>query len=169
MKYLALACLLFASPSWADIYKCVKNGQLAYQETPCDTASQQTRVATASANEFVGCFALDTASPWTNSEQHNVAEIHSVNGGYTLTMNGESASDPLLFRRATPDALSAVSDAFHLQATDGISMVWRPGTPNTKPIGIYKVKDRSGREGYFVFLFVANGSAHKQACAAAHT
>ncbi|MDG2538501.1 DUF4124 domain-containing protein [Dyella jiangningensis] len=169
MKYLALVCLLLATPVWGDIYKCVKNGQVAYQEMPCDGASQQAHVTTSSANEFVGCFAMDTGSPWTNGEQHNLAEIRAVNGGYALMIDGEPSRDPLMLKRATPGALSAVGEAFHLQATDGVTMVWRPGTPNTKPIGIYKVKDRTGHEGYFVFLFVANGLAHKQACPATHS
>jgi hypothetical protein len=169
MKYLALVCLLLATPAWADIYKCVKNGQVAYQEMPCNGASQQAHVTTSSANEFVGCFAMDTGSPWTNGEQHNLAEIRAVNGGYALTIDGEPSRDPLMLNHATPEALAAVSEAFHVQATDGVTMVWRPGTPNTKPIGIYKVKDRTGHEGYFVFLFVANGLAHKQACPAMHS
>ncbi|HET6553803.1 MAG TPA: DUF4124 domain-containing protein [Dyella sp.] len=169
MKYLALVCLLLVSPARADIYKCVKDGQVAYQETPCDAAAKQAHIATAATNEFIGCFAMDTGSPWTNSEQHNLTEIRAVNGGYALTIDGEPRNKPLMFKRATTDALHAVSEAFHLQATDGITLVWQPGAKDTKPVGIYKVRDSAGREGYFVFLFVTNGLAHRQACPAAHT
>ena len=168
MKYLALLMLLFATSAHADIYQCVKGGQVAYQETPCQGATQRGHVATASANDFVGCFAMDTASPWTSSGQHNLAQIQAVNGGYALRIDGEPRDAGIMLRRATPDVLRIIGESFHLQAEDGVTMIWPPGARDTKPVGIYKVKDRSGQEGYFVFLFVANGLAHRQACPTAH-
>jgi hypothetical protein len=168
MKYLALLMLLFAASAHADIYKCVKGGQAAYQQTPCQGAAQQDRVATASANDFVGCFAMDAASPWTNRDQHNLAQIQAVNGGYTLHIDGEPRDGSIMLRRATPDVLRLVSESFHMQAEDSVTMIRPPGAHDTKPVGIYKVKGRSGQEGYFVFPFTANGLAHRQSCPSVH-
>jgi len=170
MKYLALVCLLFAGPATADIYKCVKNGQVAYQEAPCQGSSQQTHMITSTANEFVGCFALDTGSPWTNTEQHDLVEIRSVNGGYALIDPSQQSSrtPTIMLKRAAPDALDAVSRAFNMQANDGLTVAWSSGDRDTKPIGIYKVKDRRGEDGYLVYLHIANGVAHKVACPATH-
>lgn len=113
MKYPALICVLLASPAWADICNCVKHGRVAYQGTPCSGASQPAHITASAANEFVGCFAMDTGSPWTNSEQHNLAEIRAVSSGYAL-------------------------------AIDGITTVWRPGTPTAKCIRFDKIEVRAG-------------------------
>lgn len=172
MKYVAFVLLLVSChTARADIYKCVKGGQVAYQETPCQGASQQTRLTTESANDLVGCFAMNTASPWTNNTHEDLIEIRPVNGGYGMTWPKDKSrnTSPIMLHRATPETLNEISDGFHVHATDGLTMTWKAGTKNTKPIGIYKVKDATGQQIYMVFLFIANGQAQKIPCDAAHS
>jgi len=72
--------------------------------------------------------------------------------------------ESLPMKMATPEEIEAVGNAFRLILTDGVSVDWRPGTPNAKPIGLYKGKDTAGKEIHFAYLFLANGPASKRPC-----
>ena len=55
---LLLLALLLPGHAQADIYKCVKAGAVAYQETPCEGGNvQSTHIEDRDSDHFVGCFA----------------------------------------------------------------------------------------------------------------
>ena len=81
---LAFVGLLAASGAHADIYKCTRQGQVAYQETPCEAGAQQVAQQQTHSGDFVGCW----ITPDNRNRYPSVWRIEAIGTG--------------LFRRTAP-------------------------------------------------------------------
>lgn len=142
----------------ADLYKCVKDGNTSYRDTPCEAGSNTTQLEAGRASSLLGCYASDI-SGFENGFQIKRA-------GSELVLEAGSGKDHLSLpmKTATSEELDNVGKAFHIKLIDGVSAQWTPGTPNQKPVGVYKGRDPGGKEVLFAFFFLANGLVTKSPC-----
>jgi hypothetical protein len=162
MKFQAMALLLLAVASDAyagAIYKCLKDGNTSFQGTPCAAGSTATQLAANHASSLLGCYASDI-SGFENGFQIKRA------GGDEFVLEAASGRDKqsLPMKSATAEELSDVAKAFHLKLSEGISVKWENGTPNQKPVGIYKGQDAGGKEVVLAFFFMENGLVTAAPC-----
>ncbi|HMB55908.1 MAG TPA: DUF4124 domain-containing protein [Arenimonas sp.] len=159
--------LLFLMPGFAHaggLYKCVNGGQTTYQDTPCHSASQQTQLQAGGVNPLVGCYVADFPGyESAGSSEH--FEIRAVTSSdYELRFQEGKNTRSLPMKSATPDELREVSRGFHVQLSDGVNMKWPKDTPNQKPTGVYRGRDKDGKPVILAFFFLSNGLARKVGC-----
>lgn len=146
----------------ADLYKCSVGGHTSYQDRPCAPASRQTRVDTRPAGSMVGCYvAKFSAFDGGGSGRSERFEIRATAPSeFELRMQGET----LPMKTATPEELRDLSKGFQVRLLDGVSMKWPAGTPDQKPVGVYRGRDKDGKELILAFFFLSNGPATRVAC-----
>jgi Domain of unknown function (DUF4124) len=158
-RILLLVCLTTNVACAADLYKCVKDGRTSYQSNPCEGTSSATQLQAGHANSLPGCYVVDLPG------FENGFEIkRTANDSFKLDTASGKDKQSLPMKSATPEELREVGAAFHLNLREGVSVKWDKGTPNQKPIGVYKGQDERGKEVVFAFLFLANGLATKAQC-----
>jgi len=156
---LGLAFAAADSACAADLYKCVKDGRTSYQSAPCEAASQTTQIRTAADNSLPGCYVADI-SGFENGFQVKRAG----SAGFTLETSSGKDKQSLPMKVATPEELHDVGAAFHMKLREGVSLKWNKGTPNQKPVGLYKGQDATGKEVVLAYFFLANGLATATQC-----
>ncbi|AIF46619.1 hypothetical protein [Dyella japonica] len=114
---LPLLALLVPGHARADIYKCVKAGAVAYQETPCEGSNvQSTHIEDRDANHFVGCFAV------IERQYAHYYEVRANGAGtYQLIDERNPFGQTTLLKQATGEELAALSDGLHIKVTGGLS------------------------------------------------
>ncbi|MFC4527770.1 hypothetical protein ISN76_06615 [Dyella halodurans] len=165
---------MFPIGATADIYKCTKGGDVAYQETPCEGANvQATHIEVRGLDQFVGCFVT------TQGRISRSIEVRANGAGtYELVDEGNPLGSGVVLKQATSEELAAVSNGLHINISNGLSRhsgqtsaytyttrvgnryVTRTATA-AQPItaaslyGIYKGSDSSGRS--IVLLHTGGG------------
>lgn len=114
---LLLLVSMFPLSARADIYKCTKAGEVAYQETPCEGANvKTTHIEDRSSGYFVGCFAT------TGYQPVQTIEVRADGAGaYQLVDERNPLGPGTVLKEATPEELATVSDGLHIRITDGLN------------------------------------------------
>ncbi|QNJ99779.1 DUF4124 domain-containing protein [Dyella telluris] len=161
---LLLLALLVPGHAHADIYKCVKGGSVAYQESPCEGSNvQATHIEDHASDHFVGCFAA------VDRQYAHYYEVRANGAGtYQLLDERNPLGSGSVLKQATPEELAAVGSGLHIKITGGLSRYSAPTrtvaytsrignryvtstTPVAQPIsayslyGIYTGKDAGGQ------------------------
>ena len=165
MRYvLALLLLLVSSIGSAQVFKCTRAGQVAYQDTPCAQGdqTQQMHVGADPLNDLVGCF--DAMLEGSNGRTGFMLRVRMKSDGYELRALGSSPySSVFTLRRAGVHELDAVNEASHLHLRAGLTVKWNPDA-EAAPVGIYKGEDEGGQPLYFVYMRNTQGRAFKMDC-----
>lgn len=157
------AMTLLPTNARADIYKCTKDGAVAFQETPCaGTNVQTTRIEARGSEYFVACF--ETA----NYRAPRIIQIRANGvGTYQLVDEGNPLGSGIVLKKATHDELLAVSNGLHMRVDDGLDRYTQQSmsvsttrvgnryvtssTPVAQPItaaglfGVYRGEDSQGQ------------------------
>lgn len=152
MTLLFLALGVVGNACAADIYKCVKDGSTTYQNKPCDRGSQATQLEANRSSSLVGCYA-STMKGFEDGFQIK----RTADGGFVLEAGNGKDKQSLPMKAASTDELLDMGKALHSRLSEGISMKWEKGTPNQRPVGVYKGRDTSGKEAIFGFFFFDSG------------
>lgn len=169
LAFLFFAFALSSVTQAGEIYKCMANGQLAYQESPCQKTSQQSIVHVETRPDWAGCYAMDLSSVGPAHEP-NRFQVSVKGTDYEVTSGLGTKSPikmPVLFDASSASELSYVQDAFHQSLTGGLVVKWgldRSSPKVNKPVGLYTFKDKAGITAYMAYFFFANGPAHKIPC-----
>mgnify|MGYP001566754670 CR=1 FL=1 len=157
---------LYLSPAHAEVYKCTNSeGQTSYQSHPCEKSGSILRLSTRADDPMTGCYEV-TLPGWETGKHNEKFEIKSL-GNDKFDIFDVKRNDPkkiFTMKRATAEELSMLSEGLGIKFMSGLSNDWGREATDTKPVGMYKVKDKEGNETYFAYLFLANGPAKKVAC-----
>lgn len=166
---IGLLLLMLSIHVHAELYKCTKDGKISYQQQPCENSSKELKkdIKTSEIKYSVamlGCY--EVLFPGWESGSHTVKySIKNVDRGkFELIDLNSKGKTTLPMKQATSEEITLLSKGLHLDINEGVSVVWNQGTPNQKPIGMYKGKDNKGNEIYFAYFFFSNGLAKKVAC-----
>ncbi len=165
---LSLALLLVSSMASAQVYKCTHAGQVAYQDTPCATGEQTTKVDVGEdpVTDLVGCYSA-TLRPWRASDASDfMIEIRLTSDGYELRTLGhlyKQYSQTFAMRRATRHELDEVEAVTRTRLRAGLTVKWDPYTEPV-PVGVYKGKDGDGHPIYLVYFRNGSGPGLKMVC-----
>lgn len=179
MKLLILILIFVSNTVHADLYKCIKDGKHSYQDHPCDGARNTARVSVSTIETMAGCYEANF-SGWA-SRNIETSEIKSIGngrfiqknlGGQRIDSSGKSTTtstfnkneEGIPMKQASPEELQAISKAFGLNATEGISLEWKRDSPDYKPIGFYRGTDENGKSVILAYFFFSNGLAKKIPC-----
>ena len=163
-----LACsLVVPAAARAELFKCVANGQTAYQDHPCAATSRsETLKIDAAKSAWAGCYDIDFPG-FDSATPHSIERWRvSQRGADAFDVESLAAPAPavLHMKQATSDEINAVGSAFGLRIRDGITIKWDKDTPNQKPVGLYRSSDGAGKLTVFAYFFLANGLAKFTAC-----
>jgi hypothetical protein len=165
MKTIA-ACLLILgalgcahSALAAEVYKCTVDGKIQYQGKPCEGSGPLASTQPDPRNSLVGCY----TTPMKGMEEGIVVR-RGTNSPYELVFTEGKKSQALALKPATTQELQQISSAFGVDASEGLSVKWPPDTPNQKPVGLYRGRDRSGKEVVLAYFFFDSGFATKTPC-----
>jgi hypothetical protein len=160
------ACLLIlgsfacAHPALAaEVYKCTIDGKTQYQGKPCDGSAPPPLTQAEARSSLVGCY----ATPMKGMEEGIVVR-RGTNSPFELVFSEDKKSQVLPLKLATTAELQQISSAFGVDASEGLSMKWPSDTPNQKPIGLYRGRDRSGKDVILAYFFFDSGYASKAPC-----
>lgn len=142
------------------IYKCTRDGAVAYQSMPCPPGSEAIELSRSKNAELAGCYEAafapgDSGQPATESFQ-----VLNTSAGLELRSGKRDAAIPL--KVATDRELRELSAAFGLELFEGVSATG--GGPNYKPVGLYRGRTKDGEILYFAYFFYASGRALRVAC-----
>ena len=134
----------------ADIYRCNRNGQVSYQQTPCEVGSNSGLLqGENAASPLLGCY--DVAS------QPGIRLTRRSENDYMLT-GGDTAATRM--RPATADERAEVGRAYHLVIAEGVVMQDDAGEISH---GIYHGKNAQREDVFFLHLPSATGIITKRA------
>lgn len=163
----AVTCLLVATTVRAELFKCVANGQTAYQDHPCAATSKSEALQIGAAKSaWAGCYEIDFPG-FDSATPHSIERWRvSQRGADDFDVESLAAPVPavLHMKNASADEIEAVGNAFGLRIRDGISMKWDKDTPNQKPAGLYRFDDRAEGSRVLAYFFLANGFAKPVTC-----
>jgi len=174
--------LLAASGAHADIYKCTRQGQVAYQETPCESGAQQVAQQQTHSGDFVGCW----ITPDNRNRYANVWRIDAIGVGLFRRTAPQGSMGYIgsssLLKPASADELATVSGMGPWRALAGINR--QVDTPQSYPSryrgrvatsswsdeamrmqrqqqleGIYRGQDKSGQ--MIVFFLAQSGERQR--------
>jgi hypothetical protein len=174
---LGLIGLLVASWAHADIYKCTRQGQVAYQETPCESGAQQVAQQQTHSGDFVGCW----ITPDDRSGRYaSVWRVESIGVGLfrrTAPQGSMGYIGPSsVLKPASAEELAAVSNMGPWRAVAGINRHvdapqpmpyryrMRASTASDEALrmqnqqqleGLYRGQDKAGQT--IVFFLAQNG------------
>jgi Domain of unknown function (DUF4124) len=157
MKSLIVVLLMFSGVAHAAVFKCVSDGKVSYQDHPCDKASETIKLPIGPAESaMAGCYEVDFyAEAGTQTERYQLKGIG--NDEFKLDSVGGKEKTSLSMKKATSEEMKSVGASFHLDIKEGVSMKWEKGTPNQKPVGLYKGVDAEKKNVILVFFFLSNG------------
>lgn len=105
----------------------------------------------------MGCYVLDAKS--------GVWRITTGSKSpYVLIADEGKNRVELPLKIATSQELTTLSNASGAQITEGLSMIWPPDAKDTKPVGIYRVKERDGKEALIGYFFIGGGYLTRTKC-----
>lgn len=134
----------------ADIYRCNRNGQVSYQQAPCEAGSANVRLQGENASSLLlGCY--DVAS------QPGIRLTRRSEDDYVMTGGGTAATR---MRPATVDERTQVGRAYHLVVAEGVVMQDDAGEISH---GIYHGQNAQREDVFFVHLPFATGIITKRA------
>jgi len=159
--------LFFSAAAHAELFKCVANGQTAFQDHPCaaTSKSETLKIGTAT-SQWAGCYDIDFPG-FDSATPHSIERWRvSQRGSDDFDVVSLAAPAPavLHMKNASTDEIKAVGNAFGLRILDGISIKWDKGAPNQKPVGLYRSREGAGPSMVFAYFFLANGRAKLSAC-----
>src|SRR5258708_6212948 len=118
LRALALLLLAFVVTDIgyaADIYKCVKDGNTSYRDTPCEAGSKATPLETGHKSSLLGCYASDISG-------FDAFQIKHADSGFVLEAGSGKDHQRLPMKTATSEELDDVGKAFHVKLSDGVSV-----------------------------------------------
>ena len=121
----------------AEVYKCTVDGKIQYQGKPCEGSSPPALTQAEARSSLVGCY----VTPMKGMEEGIVVR-RGTNSPYELVFTEGKKSQALPLKLATPQELQQISSAFGVDVGEGLSMKWPPDTPNQRPVGLYRGRDR---------------------------
>ncbi len=156
----ALLLLVFAGDGRAaDVHKCVTGGRTTYQSMPCEVPTNAPQSQQRRASALVGCYVANI------SGLENGFEVKRTDGAdYKLEVTNGKDRTAIPLKAATPQEVQEVGAGFHLNLLEGLSVKWEAGTPNQKPVGLYRGGDQNGKEVYLAYFFFGNGLATRTQC-----
>lgn len=166
MRYIvAWALLLISSIASAQVYKCTRAGQIAYQDTPCarDQQSRTMDVGFDPIGDLMGCFMAMPNTGGTRQDSGFVIEVRTNLDGYELRTHGSLYPQKFSLRRATRHELDLVDEATHMHLRAGLAVKWNPDM-EPAPVGVYKGKDENGHPVYLAYFRNTYGPALKMEC-----
>ena len=113
----------------------------------------------AAASPLTGCYSTDITGL-----EGGFALQPAANGDFTLDAGRGKDLVSLPMKTATAAELRLVSENFHLALSEGVSMKWPPGTPNQRPVGVYRGRDGSGKDVVMGYFFFGAGVLVKKGC-----
>jgi len=150
LSFVGLGLWGMAMTAHADIYRCNRNGQVTYQQTPCEVGSTTGRLQGESASTpLLGCY--DVAS------QPGIRLTRRSEDDYVMTGGGVAATR---MRPATADERAEVGRAYHLVVAEGVVMQDDAGEISH---GIYHGQNAQREDVFFIHLPFATGIISKRA------
>ena len=150
LSFVGLGSWGMALTAHADIYRCNRNGQVTYQQTPCEVGSTTGRLQGESASTpLLGCY--DVAS------QPGIRLTRRSEDDYVMTGGGVAATR---MRPATADERAEVGRAYHLVVAEGVVMQDDAGEISH---GIYHGQNAQREDVFFIHLPFATGIIAKRA------
>jgi len=143
----------------ADVFKCIVDGKTQYQGTPCEASASSQRIQAEARSSLVGCY----VAPIRGMEEGFVIR-RTTSSPYELVVTEGKNSQALPLKLASRPEMQQISSAFGVDVTEGLSMQWPPDTPNQRPVGLYKGRDRAGREVVLAYFFFDSGFATRSQC-----
>jgi hypothetical protein len=153
----AFGCARFALG--AEGYKCTVEGKVQYQGKPCKGSAPSPLTPADARNSLVGCY----VAPMTGMEEGIVVR-RATGSPYELVFAEGKNSQALPLKPAAPQEMQQISSAFGVDVTEGLSMKWAPDTPNQRPVGLYRGRDRAGKEVVLAYFLFDSGYATKSRC-----
>ena len=134
----------------ADIYRCNRNGQVSYQQAPCELGSTTGRLQGENApSALLGCY--DVAS------QPGLRLTRRSEDDYVMTGGGTAATR---MRPATAEERTQVGRAYHLVVAEGVVMQDDAGDISH---GIYHGQNAQREDVFFAHLPFATGIITRRA------
>ena len=143
----------------AEVYKCTVDGKVQYQGKPCEGSAPPPLTQAEAKSSLVGCY----VTPMKGMEEGIVVR-RGTNSPYELVFTEGKKSQALALKPATTQELQQISSAFGVDVGEGLSMKWSPDTPNQRPVGLYRGRDRAGKEVVLAYFFFDSGYATKIPC-----
>lgn len=156
LSFVGLVLSSAALVAHADIYRCNRNGQVTYQQTPCEVGSTSGRLQGKSEpSPLQGCY--DVAS------QPGIRLTRRSENDYVMTGGGTAATR---MRPATADERAEVGRAYHLVVAEGVVMQDDAGDISH---GIYHGQNAEREDVFFAHLPFATGIITKRASCESQT
>lgn len=142
-----------------DVFKCTADGQTQYQSVPCEAKVLSRQLQSESRSSLLGCY----VTPIKGLEEGVLVRRGSKSPYEMVVSEGKDVA-ALPMKVATTEERLEIGTAFGITVDEGVSMQWTPGTPNQKPVGIYKGRDKAGKEVLLAYLFFNSGFVSKSVC-----
>lgn len=162
----AVTCIVTPVAARADLFKCVADGQTAYQDHPCAATSKSEALNVGAATSaWAGCYEIDFPG-FDSATPHSIERWRISQRGADFDVESLAAPTHALLhmKSASAEEIKAVGTALGLRIRDGISIKWDRDTPNQKPVGLYRRSDGAGHATLLAYFFLANGRAKPTAC-----
>lgn len=143
----------------AQVYKCTVEGKTQYQGKPCEGSAPTALTQAEARSSMIGCY----VTPMKGMEEGIVVRRGS-SAPYELLVTEGKNSQALPLKLATLQEMQQISSAFGVDVTEGLSMKWPPDTPNQRPVGLYRGRDRAGKEVVLAYFFFDSGYATQSRC-----
>jgi hypothetical protein len=165
MRTITACFLIFGSFGWAhfalatEVYKCTVDGKTQYQGKPCEGSAPSALTQAEARSSLVGCY----VTPLKGMEEGIVIRRGASSPYELVSMEGKN-SQALPLKLATLQEMQQISSAFGVDVTEGLSIKWPADTPNQRPVGLYRGRDRAGKEVVLAYFFFDNGYATRSQC-----
>jgi hypothetical protein len=150
------------------IYKCTRNGEVAYQSVPCPAGSDAVEVSRSRNDGLAGCYEVALAPGDSGQPSTEWFQISKTSAGLELRPRSRAAEGAgrtrpgMPLKVATDLELRELSAAFGLEMFEGVNAAGNG--PNYKPVGLYRGRSKDGEILYFAYFFFANGRALRIPC-----
>ena len=160
------ACFLILGTFWcvhfalaAEVFKCTVDGKVQDQGKPCEGSAPSAPTQAEARSSLVGCY----VAPMSGMEEGFVIR-RATKSPYELMVTEGNKSAALPLKPATLQEMQQISTGFGIDVSEGLSMKWPPDTPNQRPVGLYRGRDRTGKEVVLAYFFFDSGYATKSPC-----
>jgi hypothetical protein len=143
----------------AEVFKCTVEGKIQYQGKPCEGSAPSALTPSDARSSLVGCF----VTPLKGMEEGIVVR-RATSSPYELVASEGKNSQALPLKSATLQEMQQISSAFGIDVSEGLSMKWPPDTPNQRPVGLYRGRDREGKDVVLAYFFFDSGYATRSQC-----
>lgn len=160
---MAACATVYWSPVWADVHKCNKNGQIIYQQSPCENSTMEEKVNLNPSQAMLGCYLVEGAGYRSPNSRIKIDVNHS--GDYLVKdldakANNEIRIAKSKYRLVTADELGMVSQELDMMLINGItdavisSPTYNRGRTYERNIpGYFKGKNKDGKEVYISYTY----------------